>query len=382
MTSNFSATSVSATPEDRLCAVLLEIWKSVLRSNAVTIDDDFFEIGGDSILATDMILQAERQLGISFPDSLLFEASTIRRLVETFSRSSELQQKTVYRIGGTNGQCSLFFFHGDWTHGGFYLKNFARSLQPEIPLVAVAPHGMRGERVPGSLDEMAAERCSQIMDFQPRGPFLLGGHCVGGIVALETARLLVTAGHDVQMVVMIDPIWTVAGEPWPIMETRAHASNNGQTSAQELPDMKPTPESWEQYGHALRAYVPMPLPVSILVFSAQFNGRPWHQISPDFKLFEIAGGHYDLVTARSDVFAAHLREQLKGIVGRPRPQLSANHFQTLIHELYTNIRDLKSKVRVLTEERDDLRKRVSIFTEERASLRTHADALAAERDGS
>ena len=114
--------------------------------------------------------------------------------------------------------------------------------------------------------------------------------------------------------------------------------------------MKPTPESWEQYGHALRAYVPMPLPVSILVFSAQFNGRPWHQISPDFKLFEIAGGHYDLVTARSGVFAAHLREQLKGIVGRPRPQLSANHFQTLIYELYTNIRDLKSKVRVSTED--------------------------------
>ena len=146
--------------------------------------------------------------------------------METFSRSSELQQKTVYRISGTNGQCSLFFFHGDWTHGGFYLKNFARSLQPEIPLVAVAPHGMRGERVPGSLDEMAAERCSQILDFQPRGPFLLGGHCVGGIVALETARLLVTAGHDVQMVVMIDPIWTVAGEPWPTVETRAHAPNN------------------------------------------------------------------------------------------------------------------------------------------------------------
>ena len=148
---------------------------------------------------------------------------------------------------------------------------------------------MRGERVPGSLDEMAAERCSQILDFQPRGPFLLGGHCVGGIVALETARLLVTAGHDVQMVVMIDPIWTVAGEPWPTMETSAHAPNNGQTSAQELPDMKPTPESWEQYGHALRAYVPMPLPVSILAFSAELNGRPWHQISPDFKLFEIAG---------------------------------------------------------------------------------------------
>ena len=217
----------------------------------------------------------------------------------------------------------LFFFHGDWTHGGFYLKNFARSLERDASGRGCASWN-EGRKIPGSLDEMASERCSQILDFQPRGPFLLGGHCVGGIIALETARLLVPAGHNIEMVVMIDPIWTVAGEPWPIMETRAR--NNGQTSAQELPDMKPTPESWEQYGQALRAYVPMPLPVSILVFSAQFNARPWHQISPDFKLFEIAGGHYDLVTARSDVFAAHLREQFKGIVGRPRPQLSAESF--------------------------------------------------------
>ena len=370
----------SVIPEDRLRAELLEIWKMLFESDDLTIDDDFFEKGGNSLLATGMVSEVERRLGVSITDSLLFEASTIRRLADIFSRSPEVQRKVVYQVSGMMGQCPLFFFHGDWTHGGFYLKEFARSLGPEQPLVAVAPHGVKGERVPPSLEEMAAERLSQILDFQQQGPFRLGGHCVGGMVALETARLLVAAGHDVQMVVMIDPIWTVAGEPWPIMETGAHAPNNGETSAQELPYMTATRESWEQYGRALAAYVPMPLPVPILVFSAKFDGRHWHQISPDFKLFEIAGGHYDLVTARSDVFAAHLREQLKAIVGRPRPQLSANHFQTLIHELYTTIRDLKSKVRVLTGERDDLREQVSLFAEERSSLKAHAEALAAERD--
>jgi oxalate---CoA ligase len=322
----------SVIPEDRLHAELLEVWKNVLRSDVVTIDDDFFEIGGDSLLATEMVLQTERRLGISIPDSLLFERSTIRRLAEIFSRSAEVEQKAVYRVSGNRGQCPLFFFHGDWTQGGFYLKNLARSLGPEQPLVAVAPHGVKGERVPRSLEEMAAERLSQILDFQPRGPFRLGGHCVGGMVALETARLLLSGGHDVQMVAMIDPLWTGAGQPWPRLEKQARVDDVEEITTQVLgdmtrtpegklqilPDMTRTPESERQYQEALERYAPAPLRVPILVFSSVYDGRPWHQISSDFVLLELSGGHYDLVTVRSGVFAAHLRDQLNRVAGGAR----------------------------------------------------------------
>ena len=275
---------------------------------------------------------------------------------------------------------STFFLSRRLDQWRFLPKEFARSLAPGVPLVAVAPHGMKGETVPRSLEEMAAERFSQILAFQPQGPFLLGGHCVGGMVALETARLLVAGGHDVQMVVMIDPIWTLAGKPWPTLEPGVRAINNGATSAQDLPDLTPTPESPEQYRQALARYVPMLLPVPILVFSAKFDGRPWHQVSPDFKLFEMPVGHYDLVTVRSAVFAAHLRDQLKEIAERTRRDLSAAHLQTLAQELYRAIRDLKSKVRALTEERDDLREQVTTLAEECASLKAHFDALSTERD--
>ena len=226
MTSN-----ASPIPEDRLRAELLEIWKTLLESNDLTIDDDFFENGGDLLLATELVLQTERRLGISIPDSLLFEASTIRKLAEIFSRSPEVQRKAVYRVSRMTGQCPLFFFHGDWTNGGFYLKDFARSLGPEQPLVAVAPHGMKGESIPRSLEDMAAQRLSQILDFQPHGPFRLGGHCIGGMVALETARLLVVSGHDVHVVAMIDPVWTGTGQPWPRIERRVHAVDDEEDSA-------------------------------------------------------------------------------------------------------------------------------------------------------
>jgi oxalate---CoA ligase len=300
----------SVMAEDCLRAELLEIWKTLLESNALTIDDDFFEKGGDSLLASELVVQTERRLGISIPDSLLFEASTIRRLAEIFSCSPEVHQKAVYQVSGTMAQCPLFFFHGDWTNGGFYLKEFARSLGPEQPLVAVAPHGMKGERVPSSIEEMAAQRLQQIMEFQPRGHFRLGGHCVGGMVALETARLLVASGRDVDVVAMIDPIWTAMGKPWPTL-WQAQAGE-----IEEPPGMTPTPESWQQYEDALATYAPLPLRVPILVFSSTFQGKPWHKVSSDFTLFELPGGHYDLVTFRAGLFAAYLQDQLKRIADR------------------------------------------------------------------
>jgi acyl carrier protein len=321
MTSN-----ASVMPEDHLHVALLEIWKALLESNDLTIDDDFFEKGGDSLLAGEMVLLTERRLGISIPDSLLFEASTIRKLADIFSRSPEVQRKVVYQVSETMGQCPLFFFHGDWTNGGFYLKDFARSLGPEQPLVAVAPHGMKGESIPHSLEDMAAERLSQILDFQPHGPFRLGGHCVGGMVALETARLLVASGHDVQVVAMIDPVWTGAGRPWPRLEKQARVDNVEEIATQIIPDMTGNPESARQYEEVLERYVPAPLQAPILVFSCGFDGKPWHQMSSNFVLLEMPGGHYDLVTFRSSVFAAHLRDQLERIASR-RPGTSNLEFE-------------------------------------------------------
>ena len=59
--------------------------------------------------------------------------------------------------------------------------------------------------IPRSIEAMAAERLPLILEAQPEGPYRLCGYCIGGIVAFETARLLVAAGKDVEMVFMIDP---------------------------------------------------------------------------------------------------------------------------------------------------------------------------------
>src|SRR5271156_1004150 len=190
---------------DLLRAEILHIWSRLLESTDLTVDDDFFDKGGDSLVATELMLELRQLTGKALPDSLLFESSTVRSLAQRLSEKETPRPKAAVRVGAASDDAKpLLFFHGDWTRGGFYVEHLARKLGSEISLIAVAPHGSGGEPIPPSIEEMAADRLPVILEAQPTGPYRLAGHCVGGIVALETARLLMKLNHQVETVVMID----------------------------------------------------------------------------------------------------------------------------------------------------------------------------------
>ena len=65
---------------------LLKLWRKLLKIEDVSIDDDFFEKGGDSLLAIDLQLELQRLTGQELPESILFEASTVRALADRLSR--------------------------------------------------------------------------------------------------------------------------------------------------------------------------------------------------------------------------------------------------------------------------------------------------------
>ena len=190
--------------EPSLESELLRLWNKFLNRSDLTVDDDFFESGGDSLLATELLIEVERLTQGTLPPSILFETGTVRQLAERLARQESSPQPAV-RIGGEKGRL-FHFFHGDFKHGGLSVKKLAAMLDPDRPILAIAPHGNDGERVPASIEEMAADRLPLILEAQPRGPYVLGGHCNGALVAFETARLLVNAGHRVDLVVMFDPV--------------------------------------------------------------------------------------------------------------------------------------------------------------------------------
>ena len=198
---------------DRLHSETLRICSRLLQTSDLSIDDDFFDKGGDLLLATELMLELRKLTGKALPDSLLFESSTARSLAKRLSEKEAPQRKVAIQVGAAPEDAKpLLFFHGDWTRGGFYVEHLARKLGPNLSLIAVAPHGPGGEPIPPSIEEMAADRLPAILAAQPSGPYRLAGHCVGGIVAVETARLLMKLNRKVEAVVMIDSPLMVDGK--------------------------------------------------------------------------------------------------------------------------------------------------------------------------
>ena len=309
---------------DRLRSDILRIWSRLLETSDLSIDDDFFDKGGDSFLATELMLELRQVTGKALPDSLLFESSTVRSLAQRLSEKESPRPKAAVRVGAaSDGAAPLLFFHGDWTRGGFYVEHLARKLGPEISLIAVAPHGPGGEPIPPSIEDMAADRLPAILAAQPTGPYRLAGHCVGGIVALETARLLMKLNHKVETVVMIDSPLMIGGK---VLLSPRGEPRDAVWASDDVPIRPLTPEvDWglEPYTERLAVYSPTPLAVRLLAIAGEFDGRVWTRLSDDAALQETYSAHFDLVTSRINELAGRLRSWLSGNpwlgMSEPRP---------------------------------------------------------------
>jgi acyl carrier protein len=83
--------------DDSWHALLLQLWRKFLKTENVSIDDDLFEKGGDSLLAIDMWLELQRLTGQKLPESILFEASTVRALAKRLSSAVGVRPAPVIR---------------------------------------------------------------------------------------------------------------------------------------------------------------------------------------------------------------------------------------------------------------------------------------------
>ena len=337
-------------PADDLASQLTPIWERLLNRSPISIDDDFFETGGDSLLAVQMLIEIEKVIGQSVPNSILFETSTIRALTERLVREPRLEIKTVAPTLSKSSQTPLIYFHGD-PFGGRYARKLANLLEDIQPITVVSPHGLDDKPVPDSIEAMAADRLPSILEVQPRGPFTLGGYCVGGLVAFEAARLLANAGEEVRVVVLVDPP-TLNAHPlvqnilsnlgrlkrtlnWPTngvitsiwinltkieaysklsITQRFHRSTMnllrrfgivlnwagngiGRLHDREETDLTAAQRAspFEKYATAMSRYVPSPLRVPVVYFSSEYTGAAWRHVSPDLKVIELGGDHTEVL---------------------------------------------------------------------------------------
>lgn len=182
---------------------LVKIWEDLLGCGPIGIRDDFFELGGNSLLAVRLMLRIEQFYGKKLDVSKLFLCRTVEHLADAISKQNTNERAPMLMKLQPHGSRTPFFYlHGDYSDGGVYCVKLARYLGEERPFYALHPLGLDGSGLPASIESMAEIYLEILRNIQPQGPYLLGGYCAGGLVAFEMAQRLRALGLDVELVVI------------------------------------------------------------------------------------------------------------------------------------------------------------------------------------
>jgi amino acid adenylation domain-containing protein len=184
---------------------LINIWEDLLQIRPIGIRDNFFRMGGHSLLAARMINQFEQVSGKRIPLSTLFAGPTIEQLVNALQQEEKPSRYPLVAVQANGSRKPFFFLHGDWTRGAFYCFTLADALERDQPFYVLEPYRGDGVEIPTTLEDMAAAHLASLRTLQPEGPYLLGGFCNGGVLAYELARQLRAEGQRVDLLVLINP---------------------------------------------------------------------------------------------------------------------------------------------------------------------------------
>jgi thioesterase domain-containing protein len=187
-----------APPRTAQEAALAGMWADVLGLAPVGVEDDFFELGGDSLLAVEVLTRVAHAWGVEVTVSDFAERPTVAAL-------AALADGAPAAAGAAAGGPPLFFLHSDYTGSGAECIRLARHLGPGLRLAALAPHDGGDGPAPPSIESLATAHLGRLRALQPRGPYRLAGHCSAGVVAFEMARQLHAAGEKIAALVLVEP---------------------------------------------------------------------------------------------------------------------------------------------------------------------------------
>jgi len=186
-------------PRDALELQLVRIWEEVLRANPVGIREDFFELGGNSLLAIRMLARVEKLLNTKITLATLMFAPTIERLAAMLRNPDSLKRPQVFGIQ-PHGFRPPFFCVG----AGPLFRTLANRLGNDQPFLGIPLPDINALPAPYCLEDIAAHCVQTLLEVQPEGPYFLGGWSDAGVMAYEMARQLRERGETVALVVLFD----------------------------------------------------------------------------------------------------------------------------------------------------------------------------------
>ena len=190
-------------PSNDIQRTLLKLWQKILGVQDIAITDNFFDLGGSSLMAVELCAEIENVLGIRQSPSVLFEQPTIEQLSRVIkSRRVPDSSAMSIAIRSTGNKPPIFLIAPD--HLLWYRELIPR-LDEQHPLYGLQAPYADGFRTSGiTIEQIADIYIAQLTEISPQGPCHLAGLCAGGVIAYEMAQRLTASGRQVGLVALID----------------------------------------------------------------------------------------------------------------------------------------------------------------------------------
>ncbi len=256
---------------------LAGFWADLLGVTDVGVEDDFFTLGGHSLIAVRLFAMIRRQWKIDFPISVLFEAPTIARCAALIAARIGPEDETaaaaaakadpagprfthlVPMHAGDGGPGSPFFLVAGMFGNVLNLRHLAHLLGNDRPFYGLQARGLFGDAEPHrTIEEAAADCVAEIRQVQTQGPYLLGGFSGGGLTAWEIGQQLRAAGEEVALMALLDtpmPVRPVLSLPDKAMIKLAEIRRGGPKFLAEWARRR---IEWERSRRAIAANEPDP----------------------------------------------------------------------------------------------------------------------------
>jgi amino acid adenylation domain-containing protein len=209
---------VETVKSDNLTLELSLIWSEVLGHKTILPTDNFFNLGGNSILAVQLLALITKKLKLTLPLAVLIDHPELKSFADhvrglsrpevgsTSTQTHELSQllTSVVAISKRGNKNPLFCFHGVGGNVMNYMS-LVPAMNQTRPLFGLQSRGVDGKgHFLKSIEEMAREYIKEMRVLQPQGPYLLAGGSMGGMIAYEVAQQLIAAGEQVEKLIMFD----------------------------------------------------------------------------------------------------------------------------------------------------------------------------------
>jgi amino acid adenylation domain-containing protein/non-ribosomal peptide synthase protein (TIGR01720 family) len=184
---------------------LAEIWEKLLGARQVGLHDNFFALGGHSLLVVQLMVEVQRLFGINISLRDVFMAPTLAELAAALKRGDlGTRNKNLIPVRPAGTQTPLFLVHA--LGGGVdYVADLAPFINADIPIYGLQATGFApGEEPLTTIEEMAELYVDNIRELQPHGPYRVAGWSSGGTIAYEMARRLMERGAQVEFLGLLD----------------------------------------------------------------------------------------------------------------------------------------------------------------------------------